>query len=83
MYNKLKEYFLWCLLNFIVRMNIVVGGWGDFLFELRIWFIVLREFFLNKEVYLFVWSRIGVVKNNYEVLLMVNYGYKVGNCFNL
>lgn len=82
-HNKLKEYFLRRLSNLTARMNIAVGGWGDFLFEPRTRSIASREFFPNKEVYSFAWSRTGAVKNNHEVSLMANHGYKVGNCSNL
>lgn len=77
MYKLLKVYFLKCILNIMVKMGINLVGWGDYLFEYIICMVLLWEFFLNKEVYLFVWSIIGVLRNNYEVFLMVNYGYKV------
>lgn len=82
-HNKLKEHFLRRLSNITARMNVGVGGWGDFLFDPKTRSIASREFFPNKEVYSFAWSRTGVVKNNHEVSLMANHGYKVRSCSTL
>ena len=82
-HSKLKEYFLRRLSNLTAKMNIAVGGWGDFLFEPKTRSIVSREFFPNKEVYSFAWSRTAAVKQNHEVSLMANHGYKVSNYSNL
>ena len=80
-HNKLKEYFLQRLTNITAKMNLAIGGWGDFLFERKTLSLLPREYFPNKEVYSFAWSLTGAAKNNREVSLMANHGYKVRRDF--
>ena len=82
-HKKLKEYFLKRISNMTAQMNMAMAGWGDFLFEKSTRTLLTREFFPNKEVYSFSWSRTGAAKNLREVSLMANHGYKVDMIFQL
>lgn len=76
-HKLLKAYFLKRISNITAKMGINLAGWGDYLFEHSTRTVLPREFFLNKEVYSFAWSTTGASRNNHEVSLMANHGYKV------
>ena len=76
-HKLLKEYFLQRLSNITAKMNVNIGGWGDFLFERKTETVLSREFFSNRDVYSFAWSVTGAAKHHHEVSLMANHGYKV------
>ena len=76
-HNKLKEHFLKRLSNITAKMEIDMAGWGDFLFSRVKGEILPREFFSNKNVYSFAWSKTSAAKQNREISLMAERGYKV------
>lgn len=76
-HNKLKQHFLKRLSNITAKMEIDMAGWGDFLFSRVKGEILPREFFSNKNVYSFAWSKTSAAKQNREISLMAERGYKV------